>query len=199
MWRICSQSKAQHSFWLQRELFTLLWTATSYFLLFHSAHWQSFVLLLWNWLPTQTYGILIVKLKSQGFSKSADPRLLAFLFSSPNCRQYHLGYFQIQYLMIVIFISQTHNHCSPLLGGQMWKACKKSLGSPRCPRHLWGRLGVLASRQEGVHGLSPTIRPSVGSHNPFLTHFAEQRTMMWPCYDSRGQSSWGPGCRWYKS
>ena len=63
-------------------------------------------------------------------------RLLAFLFSSPNCRQFHLGYFQIQYLMIVIFTSQTHNHCSPLLGGQMWKARQKSLGSPRCPRHL---------------------------------------------------------------
>ena len=105
------------------------------------------------------------KLKSQGFSKSADPRLLAFLFSSPNCRQFHLGYFQIQYLMIVIFTSQTHNHCSPLLGGQMWKACQKSLGSPRCPRHLWRGLGVLASCQEGVHGLSPTIRPSVGSQS----------------------------------
>ena len=154
------------------------------------------VLVLWNWLPTQTNGILIVKLKSQGFSKSADPRLLTFCFHHLTAGSF---IWAISKYLIIIFTSQTHNHCSPLLGGQMWKACKKSLGSPRCPRHLWGRLGVLASRQEGVHGLSPTIRPSVGSLNPFLTYFAEQRTMMWPCYDSRGQSSWGPGCRWYKS
>ena len=52
----------------------------------------------------------------------------------------------------------------------MWEACEEGVGPPGCPRHLRRGLGVVAPRQEGVHGLPPTVRPSVGSLSPFLSY-----------------------------